>query len=215
MIIFNQVEKYKNGARILNKISFQINQNEFVIFYSNDDNVLSALRKLLSTESNPDNGLIKVSNKYDHKKDFFDNKIGIVYQQNILLNDRKLTENCKFILNVKNIARDYFQKRIDRVLELVDLEFAKNLTPKELLPHQLVRANIAQALLNYPSLLIIEKPTLNLDEVNSKGIIHLLETINNYGITVVLLSNNKKLVNGNNTGRVIFLEKGEVLAEKV
>jgi ABC-type ATPase involved in cell division len=207
LISFEQVDILEDEKLILNDISFKIDRDEFVIIYSNQVRVLTVLRDLISFNNYPDQGVIR--------KKIIKSEIGLVYKNNILLNDRNLIDNFRFILQVKELSQSIFKHRIQRVLKLVDLTFAQNINPSDLLAHQLVRANIAQALLVYPSLLVIDDPLDKLDEVNKKGIIQLLEEINNLGITIILLTNNQEFVRKKTSKKIIKLKKGEVLAEKI
>lgn len=202
MIVFNRV--CKNG---LKNLSFNINRGEFVYIYDASERVLEVLRDLMSGKEKPESGVIRWLNCYNFNPELLKGDIGVVFKDNILLPDRTLAENLQFIMEIKGLNRGYFNLRLIRVLNIVGLEGYQNFRPGELLGHQLVRANIAQALLNYPSILILEDPSSRLDEVNSQAIIHLLKKINRLSLTVILLSSDKRLVLGDDI-RVIRLEKG-------
>lgn len=202
MIVFNRV--CKNG---LKNLSFNINRGEFVYIYDASERVLEMLRDLMSGKEKPESGVISWLNCYNFNPELLKGDIGVVFKDNILLPDRTLAENLQFIMEIKGLNRAHFNLRLIRVLNIVGLEGYQNFRPGELLGHQLVRANIAQALLNYPSILILEDPSSRLDEVNSQAIIHLLKKINRLSLTVILLSSDKRLVLGDDI-RVIRLEKG-------
>lgn len=215
MILFSHVYKEVNGDIVLRDINFNIKKDEFAFIYNENENVLVALRKLLCNKEKPDRGFVRLFNKVKNNIELYNYRIGIVYKENILLNNRNLKENLKFVLTVKGLSYNYYRNRIKRVLKIVDLETESLKLPSSLLPHQLKRANIAQALLAYPSLIILENPTYNLDEVNSRGIYNLLKEINNMGITIVLLTSDDSLIPGSKNRRVVNLKEGEILAEKI
>ncbi len=204
LILFNKV--YKNR---LENITFSIKRNEFVFIYT-DEEALSVLRELISGVKQPDSGIIKLLNKDDSALKIFENEVGIVFKDNILLPERTVAENLKFVMEIKKQPLVYFQHRSKRILDLVNIKSYHNSKPKELLPHQLKRANIAQALLTYPSILILEDPTYSLDEVNSRAIFHLSEEINQLGTTIVFLTTDKDIISQNKEKRVVYLKQEEM-----
>lgn len=215
MILFNNVYKEKDGKVILKDVNFHIKREEFALIYNKNELSLKTLRKLLCKREDPDQGFIRLFNKVNDNIEFYNYKIGVVYQDNILLKKRNIKENLRFILSIKGLSGKYYKNRVNRVLEIVDLKSEIFKKPDQLLPHQLKRANIAQALLAFPSLIILENPTSHLDEVNSRGIYNLLKRINNLGITIVLLSSDGNLIPASKNNRVVNLKEGEILAEKI
>lgn len=182
MLILNQVS---NG--IIKNLSFYIGYGEYVYLFSKDNQVITELFKLLRGTIKPESGVINWINnkgKPGHPK----SDIGVVFKENILLPDRNLKENLQYIMEIKNLDMTCADTRIKRILEVVDLFYCRQKKPVDLLPHQLVRANIAQAILNYPSVLILEEPTRKLDQVNTQAIIHLLRELNKLSMTIILLS---------------------------
>ncbi len=209
MIIFNQVYKEEKGVKLKN-LTFNIKRGDFVFIYDQDRDTLELLRKLMSGAASPDRGIIRWLNGYNFSSSVVKGEIGVVFRENILLPSRSIEENLRFIMEVRGLSRDYFIPRVNKLLNMVDLLECRNSKPGELLLHQLIRANIAQAMLNYPAILILEDPTVGLDEVNSQAIFRLLEKVNALSITVLLLSSDRKLVHRNHK-RLIKLERGEMI----
>ena len=215
MILLNQVSIKQENEQILKNITFSVKRNEFVFVYDNQNKSIKLLRELLTGRKNPDSGLIRLLNNKDISKDMdiLKVEVGVVFKENILLPERSILDNFNFILEIKGLSESYYKSRVRKVLDLVNLKKSYKLRPDELLPHQQVRANIAQALLSYPSILVLEDPTSKLDEVNSQALLHLVERINDNGTTVVFLSTDKELV-FRNKKRTICLEEGEIMGEK-
>jgi ABC-type ATPase involved in cell division len=213
MILFSDVSKKVDNEVYLKNISFKINRSEFVIIYDNHQKSLNVLCDLLYENKEPSDGLIRIMNRYEKKSSLFDREIGVVYRENILLPGRSIEQNYRFIMNVMGENRKYHRIRSKKILEIIGLSGDEDLLPSELLPHQLVRANIGQSLLFHPSIVIINDTTAKLDEVNSRAIFHLVEDINSLGITIVFLSSDKKLISHNKIRRVIYLKEGKILAE--
>ncbi|ACL70386.1 ATP-binding cassette domain-containing protein [Halothermothrix orenii] len=213
MIIFNQVFKKVKDTQIEN-LSFNINHGDFVLIKANNDRILKLLRDLLTGKVAPDKGMIRWFNSSYYSTSVKRENLGVVYKDNILLPRRTLLENLRYIMTVKGVSPKFVKPRIKKLLQIVDIYDKSNLTPDELLDHQLVRANVAQALVNYPSMLLLEDPTRDLDEVNAKGITHLMEDINRLSTTIIwltsdniIMDNRKKLIDINN-GKINIPGKG-------
>lgn len=140
------------------------------------------------------------------------NKLGIVYRDNILLKDRNLKENLKFILNIKNPPVFSRYRRINKILNIVDLDYCTELNPEELNSHQLIRANLAQALLSIPDILILEDPFYKLDELNHRSLVKALKNIvNKLSITILLLTTDtSKRIPEKYYYKMITINKGEI-----
>lgn len=209
MIIFNQV--YKREKEIeLKDLTFSINRGEFVFIFNDRREILELLFKLISGEVRPDNGIIRWLKNFSYNSEANKREMGIVYNDNIFLPTRTIRENMNFIMEVRGGSQKYYESRVKKVLNIVGLFKKADCYPGELLPHQIVRANIAQALLNYPSIIILDDPTKNLDEVNSQAIFHLVEKINKLSTTVVFLSSDKDIIIRNRK-RLINLERGKII----
>ncbi len=205
MLILNQVS---NG--IIKNLSFYIGYGEYVYLFSRNKMVVTELFKLLKGTIKPDKGVINWVN-HKNKPGHPQSDIGLVFKENILLPERNLQENLRYVMEIKGLDMTCSQIRIKRILEVVDLFYCRNIKPGELLPHQLLRANIALAILNYPSVLILEEPTHQLDQVNTQAIIHLLRDLNKLSMTIIILSSKNLL---NNKGIRIINLKENVNPEK-
>ena len=214
MILFSNVSSKLDNDIFLENISFKINRNEFVFIYDKNRKSLTALRRLLSGSEKPQEGLIRVMNKYQPSSEILNTELGTVYRENILLPDRSIRQNYDFILGFMGRKRQYNEIRNKKVFAIVGLNKCSNLLPADLLPHQLVRANIGQSLLIHPSVVIFDDATAGLDEVNSQAIFHLMEKVNRLGITIIFLSSDRKMISRNKNKRVIYLKEGKILAEK-
>ena len=96
----------------------------------------------------------------------------------------------------------------------VGLEGMGGRYPHEVSGGEQQRAAIARALVHQPRILLADEPTGNLDAINADEIIELLLRINKFGTTVILVTHNKEIVNRLNR-RVITMEKGRVVSDKV
>lgn len=191
MLVFNQVY-HQNIANL----SFMIKRGEFVYLYHPEQGLLDSIQKLICLEKKPEHGLVNWLNRKDLSSQSLKEDLGLVYPEDILLPKRTLLENFCFIMEARGLERGFFKTRIKRVINLSGLDRYCQNRPGELPLYILKRANIAAALLHYPSTLLLIDPTSEIDQVNSQAIIRLLRAINQDKITVIMLSSDHNLVLG-------------------
>ncbi|MFP4661968.1 MAG: ATP-binding cassette domain-containing protein [Halanaerobiales bacterium] len=192
MIIFNNVSKDN-----VEKLSLYIDAGEMVCINDNDREKLRTVFKLLNGTEKVEDGIIRYFDKGSYSNIPAKNLMGFVFNEDILIPERTIKENIKYIMRIKELDMSCLEIRLKRIAEIVDIKNEINKKPGELLTHQLMRANIAQAIINYPPVLVLEDPLIGLDEINSQGIIHLLKRLNKFSMTIVLLNSKKDLVLGN------------------
>ncbi len=206
MIIFNKVTK-----KDIKEFSLYISSGEMVCIYDKDSKKTNCLFNILNGTEKVEKGTIRYLDRGSYSSKLTNNLIGFVFKEDILLPERTIRENLKYIMRIKGLDMSCCDTRIKRILDIVDLKRYYDKKPNDLLPHQVVRVNIAQAILNYPPIIILENPLANLDQVNSQGIIHLLKRLNKFSMTVVLLSNNSDLILGK---EVRFMKINSTISEK-
>jgi cell division transport system ATP-binding protein len=137
-------------------------------------------------------------------------KLGIVFQDFRLLEDRTASENVAFALEVTGARRDTIPARVMRVLTQVGLAAKARAYPRELSGGEQQRVAIARALVNDPSILVADEPTGNLDERATRGVFQLLREINTSGTIVVMATHDLDLVR-QTTYRTIEMREGAVV----
>lgn len=216
MIRFHGVFKtYPNGALALKDVSFQVGKGEFVFLTGHSGAGKSTILKMLFAEQRPSNGDVRVANFAVHSMAAAEiprlrRKLGIVFQDFRLLEDRTASENVAFALEVTGARRDTIPARVMRVLTQVGLAAKARAYPRELSGGEQQRVAIARALVNDPAVLIADEPTGNLDERATRGVFQLLREINAAGTVVVMATHDLDLVRQTNY-RTIELRDGSVV----
>ena len=216
MIRFAHVFKsYPNGALALKDVSFAINKGEFVFLTGHSGAGKSTILKMLFAEQRPSSGDVRVANYAVQTMRGEDvpklrRKLGIVFQDFRLLEDRTASENVAFALEVTGARRDTIPARVMRVLTQVGLAAKARAYPRELSGGEQQRVAIARALVNDPAILVADEPTGNLDERATRGVFQLLREINTSGTIVVMATHDLDLVR-QTTYRTIEMREGAVV----
>ena len=189
----NVTKAYSTGVHALNGVSLHIDKGEFVFIVGDSGSGKSTLIKLLLKELNPTSGTIKVNginlNKMKQRAiPKYRRKIGVVFQDFRLLKDRNVYENIAFAQRVVITPSKQIRKNVPMMLSLVGLAEKYKSYPKQLSGGEQQRVALARALVNRPNILLADEPTGNLDPKNSKEIMKLLETINERGTTVLVVT---------------------------
>lgn len=219
MIKFTDVDKvYANGTKALNKVSFQIDQGEFVFIIGHSGAGKSTLLKLMTCEERLTAGDISV-NGYDlgkikkRKIPYMRRTLGMVFQDFRLIDNRTVYENVAFAMRVVGASTKAIRKRVPNVLSMVGLSHKAKSYPYQLSGGEQQRVALARALVNNPSVIIADEPTGNIDPRMSFEIMQLLMEINNRGTTVVVVTHERDLVDMLKK-RVITIDGGEVISDR-
>jgi cell division transport system ATP-binding protein len=126
---------------------------------------------------------------------FLRRKIGIVFQDFQLLNDRSVYDNLFFVLKATGWkGKNQMEVKINEVLEKVDMKTKGFKMPYQLSGGEQQRVAIARALLNTPEMILADEPTGNLDPKTSVEIMNVLEEINKAGITILMATHDYALI---------------------
>lgn len=213
MIKIEGVSKsYGNGAPALNNLNLNIDEGEFVFVVGASGSGKSTFIKLLLKELNPTEGTITVNNINLSKLRSrsvakYRRKIGVVFQDFRLLQDRDVYSNIAFAQRVVGVAPREIKKNVARVLSLVGLSEKYRSNPNELSGGEQQRVALARAIVNKPEILLADEPTGNLDPENSWEIMKLLDKVNKQGTTVIVVTHNMDIVERMQK-RVITMKKG-------
>ncbi len=220
MITLLHVSKsYSRRNQVLSDVNLHIKAGEFVSIVGQSGAGKTTLVRLLIGEERADEGQVVIGD-WDitrlgrHEIPYLRRQIGVIFQDFKLLPKKTLRENVAFALEVCGASQGKIKKIVPSVLKIVGLEDKGGRYPHEVSGGEQQRAAIARALVHQPRILLADEPTGNLDAINADEIIELLLRINKFGTTVILVTHNKEIVNRLNR-RVITMEKGRVVSDKV
>ena len=217
MIKFNKVTKTYGDVTALKDVSFEVKDGEFVFLMGPSGAGKTTILKLILKEILPNSGEIKVGGtdvaKISEKElPLFRQKIGCVFQDFKLLNERTVEENIEIALAVLGIQESKWKERVAKVLKMVGLESRKSLFPSQLSGCEIQRVSLARALVVNPDLILADEPTGNLDWEKADEIMEVLEKINKEGKTVIVATHNKEIVNKMKK-RIIKISSGKIIKE--
>lgn len=219
MISFNNVTFGYTSSTIIENATFSIKPKEFVSLVGATGSGKSTLLKLLFMDLLPRRGTISVekftSNSISDKEiPKLRRKLGIIFQDFKLLDDRSVYENVAFTLQVTNTKSSEINKRTIQALSHVGLTHKKNYLPSQLSGGEQQRVTIARAIVNDPLVLIADEPTGNLDPLTSVEILKLLYEINKRGTAVIMATHNYDLIKKIG-GRILQVKDRRVLEVKL
>ena len=204
---------YEKGGGVSN-VNLTIQDDEFAFLIGPTGSGKTTLLRLAYMDLFPTVGSVIVS-KYDSanikakKIPYFRRKIGMIFQDYHLLNDRNLFDNIALPLHVMGFHKDDIIDRVTESLEEIGLESKSNHYPNELSGGEQQRACVARALVKEPDIILADEPTGNLDPVTSFELIKLLEEINREGTSILMASHNYNLIKGRGH-RTIEIQNGTV-----
>ena len=216
--MMNVTKKYNKGITAINNLSIQIKDGEFVYVVGPSGAGKSTFIKMMYREEKVTKGRIRVG-KYDLMKirdrqiPFLRRYVGVVFQDFKLLQHKTVYENVAYAMEVIEKTPREIKRRVEDVLELVNLKHRMNNFPNELSGGEQQRVAIARAIVNTPGILIADEPTGNLDPETSMEIMDILERINEQGTTIVMATHNSQIVN-EKKHRVIAIENGQIVRDQ-
>ena len=185
---------------ILNNVNFQLKIGEFAYIIGETGSGKSSLLRTIYSDIPLKMGKIivdgqDISNIKKNQLPYLRRKIGIIFQDFQLFQDRNAYENIKFVMTSTGWSDEKkIDNRITQLLKKVGLENKKNSYPFELSGGEQQRLVIARAIVNNPKLIIADEPTGNLDPLVAEKILKLLLDINKSGTSVIMTTHNYNLI---------------------
>ncbi len=200
ILFLNNASIFQGDNLVLSDVNINIQEGEFLYIIGKTGSGKSSLMKTLYGDLELQQGEGSIVD-FDLKKlkekeiPFLRRKLGIVFQDFKLLNDRNVTDNLFFVLKATGwIDDEKMKSKINEVLEKVGMHTKGFKMPFELSGGEQQRIAIARALLNDPELILADEPTGNLDPRTSVEVMEVLEEIHKSGKTILMATHDYALI---------------------
>lgn len=199
----------------LNNVDLSIEKGEFIAIVGRSGagkstlmNILGLLDKASSGEYFLEKNNISKMNDIQLSK-IRANQIGYVLQDFGLIESESVYTNVKIPLVFSKFENKLIDKRIKETLSILNIEDLEKKKVSKLSGGQKQRVAIARAIVNHPKIIFADEPTGSLDTYNSEIILSTLTSLNNQGITVVIITHD--LAIAKKCKRVITVEDGKIV----
>jgi len=215
MIEFKKVTAtYRKNIGIFD-ISFKVNKGELVFLMGPTGAGKSTVLRAIYRDLLIDSGNIiiddeNITNSSNYKIPIIRRKIGMIFQDFKLLNNRTVSENVGLPLRIIGESNSLINDRVNSILTKVGLAGLNNAYPYELSGGEQQRVCIARALVNNPKVILADEPTGNLDPNVSDEILDILESFTKNGASVLMSTHNFPLIKPRKK-RFIELSNGRVI----
>lgn len=215
MIQLDKVSKvYPGGREALCNVSLEIQPGELLFLTGHSGAGKSTILKLLALVERPSRGQVLVDGRNigrlkAREIPAYRRQIGMVFQDNKLLEDRSTFDNVALPLIIAGLPRREVEKRVRAALDQVGLLGNEGQAPGNLSAGEQQRVGIARAVVARPRLLIADEPTGNLDGDLSLEIMRLFRRFNEVGVTMVIATHDLVLAERIG-GRHVLLHAGQV-----
>lgn len=210
----NICKRYPDSGEILTQIDLQLNDGEMCFVTGPSGSGKSTLLKVIALIEAPTRGKLYFDerNVTDLNKtsiSTFRKKMGLVFQDHRLLNDRNVFENVALPLRINGFNPKDIPRRVRAALDKVNLLNKEKSRPISLSGGEQQRVGIARAIVHRPRLLLADEPTGNLDPELSADIMKLFLDFNQVGVTALIASHDVSLIKGFNK-KIMHIESGRL-----
>ena len=223
MIKITELEKIYRTEDIetsaLNKLTIHVNDGEFVAVMGPSGCGKSTLLNILGLLDDPDGGSfmfngIEVAGFNERKRaDLRKRNIGFVFQSFNLIDELTVFENVELPLIYLGVDSAERKKRVDVVLDKMQIMHRRNHFPQQLSGGQQQRVAVARAVVNNPKLILADEPTGNLDSSNGNEVMQLLTELNEQGTTIVMVTHSEH--DARYSHRIIRMLDGQTVTENI
>ena len=215
IISFSHVsKKYAGDVTALSEISLDINEGELVFLTGPSGAGKSTLLKLIAGMEKPSGGMLQVSGQDMRKLNrttlpFLRRKLGLIMQQQRLLNDRNVLANVMLPLIISGATTQEAKERATVALERVGMLGKAQALPKALSGGEQQRVSIARAVVHKPRIILADEPTATLDRENGRMVLDMIEAFNRAGVTCVISTHDDRLLQ--DADRIVQLTQGKLI----
>jgi len=219
MLILKNITKiYHPNIIALDNISLEIHAKEFVFLIGKSGAGKSTLFKIIRREEEPNRGQIYFKNKNilelnRSRLGEIRRKIAIIHQDFKLLNNKTVFENIALPLEILGKSSKEIKEEVYKITEKLKISHKLNQITETLSGGEKQKVCLARALILKPEIILADEPTGNLDPLATYEILSLLKEIREEGITIIIATHNKEVVDFIKT-RVITMSNGKIIKDE-
>ena len=203
----------------LNNVNFEVKEGEFVSIMGPSGCGKSTLLNLLGLLDNPTDGeyyfLEQEVSKYSERQraNLRKSNIGFVFQSFNLIDELTVFENVELPLLYLGVSSADRKRRVNEVLEQMQIMHRKNHFPQQLSGGQQQRVAVARAVVARPKLILADEPTGNLDSAHGDEVMKILTALHEDGTTIVMVTHSPAYAEYGQ--RLIHLFDGHIVTENI
>ena len=219
IILFSDVSQiYPGEIRAISHVSLAIEEGELVFLMGPSGAGKSTLLKLMAGIEMPSAGVLQIIGqdmKQLHRAalPYLRRKLGLILQQNSLLNDRSVLANVMLPLMVVGAIPEEAEQRARVALTRVGLANKTDMLPYSLSGGEQQRVSIARAIVHKPRIILADEPTANLDRDSARLVLDMLQAFNDAGVTCVISTHDERLLE--RASKIFVLEHGRITAMRM
>ena len=201
----------------LNNVNLEIQPGEFVAVMGPSGCGKSTFLNIAGLLDNPTGGEYyfmdqEVSQHSERQKaSLRKGNIGFVFQSFNLIDELTVFENVELSLLYLGVSSAERKKRVNEVLEYMEIMHRKTHFPQQLSGGQQQRVAVARAVIANPKVILADEPTGNLDSAHGEEVMKLLVDLNEHGTTIVMVTHSPMQAEYSN--RIIHLFDGHVVTQ--
>ena len=176
-ILIENISKSFSNNIVLNQVNLEINSGALVALVGPSVSGKSTLLRVIAGFEKPDSGKVWLFGKDATNIAIQNREIGFVFQNYALFEHLTVFENIAFGLSLRDIPKSDIAKRVQTLIQLVQLDKFQTRYPKQLSGGQRQRVALARALAIEPKLLLLDEPFGALDEKVKKELCHWLKEL--------------------------------------
>lgn len=214
LIEFTRIcKRYTPEVQALRDVTLSIAKSELVFLAGPSGAGKSTLLKLIAAIERPSSGTLTVQRQNIGQLKasglpYLRRNLGLIFQQQSLLNDRSVLANVMLPLLVCGAARSEAEKRARAALDKLGLLGKAGAEPPALSGGEQQRVAIARAIVNRPQIILADEPTANLDRDSANQVLDALKSFHRVGVTCLISTHDEQFLQAAN--RVVFLDHGQV-----
>jgi cell division transport system ATP-binding protein len=208
--------RYGTGGETLSDLSFSLREGGFYFLTGPSGAGKTSLLKLLYLAQRPSRGLIRLFGEDivmmpRRRLPGFRRRIGVVFQDFRLVPHLSAYDNVALPLRVAGVEERDLETPVQEMLAWVGLGHRATARPATLSGGEQQRVAIARAVIARPELLVADEPTGNVDPEMAKRLLHLFDSLNKLGTTIVVATHDLHLISSIGRSEMLRLDRGQLL----